>query len=305
MGTSGLISHAIHDRENMKVIRNPKEMAKRSQTERMNGKTIGFVPTLGYLHDGHATLIRAAKKANDIVVVSRFVNPLQFKEKAFRAYPRDEIMDLSICKKEGVDYVFSPSAEVMYPEGFDTGVEVGDLVGRLEGAKIRWHYRGVTTVVAKLFNIVQPHNVYFGEKDPHQLAILKRMVDDLNFPLKIVPVPTKRAEDGLALSSRNSLLTSEERSAALVIPRSVKAVAEMVKAGRIDRIKMAKELGAMIEKEPRARVDYTAVVDAGSLRDDVYGEATLIYAAVFIGGKRLTDNTVVTTRRRKSPGRSR
>lgn len=289
----------------MKVIRNPKEMTKRSQTERMNGKSIGFVPTLGYLHDGHASLIHAAKKANDVVVVSRFVNPLQFKEKAFRAYPRDEIMDLSILKKEGVDYVFSPSTESMYPDGFDTTVEAGDIVGRLEGARIRWHYRGVTTVVAKLFNIVQPHNVYFGEKDPHQLAILKKMVDDLNFSVKIVPVSTKRAEDGLALSSRNSLLTPVERSAAVVIPQSVKAVAEMVKKGRIDRIKMAKELRAMIEKEPVARVDYTAVVDADTLRDDVYGDSTLIYAAVFIGGKRLTDNLVVKARQGKSPGKPR
>lgn len=280
----------------MKVIKTPKEMTKASRDERANGKTIGFVPTLGYLHDGHKALIHAAKKANDVVVVSRFVNPLQFRAKAFAVYPRDEKMDLDILRGEGVDYVFSPSTEVMYPEGFDTHVEVERLAARLEGARIRWHYRGVTTVVAKLFNIVQPDRAYFGKKDAHQLAILKRMTDDLNFPVRIVPVSTRRSGDGLALSSRNSLLTAEERTAALAIPRAVKTVAEMVKAGRRDRGKMAKELRAMIEKEPMAKVDFTAVVDADTLRDDVYGANTLVYAAVFIAGKRLTDNMVVKTR---------
>lgn len=280
----------------MKVIRTPKEMTKASRTARANGRTIGFVPTLGYLHDGHKALIRAAKKANDVIVVSRFVNPLQFRAKAFAVYPRDEKMDLDILRGEGVDYVFSPSTQAMYPEGFDIHVEVDGLVGRLEGARIRWHYRGVTTVVAKLFNIVQPDRAYFGKKDPHQLAILKRMTDDLNFPVRIVSVSTKRAGDGLALSSRNSLLTAEERTAALAIPRAVRAVARMVKAGRRDRDKMSKELRMMIEKEPLAKVDFTAVVDADTLRDDVYGASALVYAAVFIAGKRLTDNMVVKTR---------
>ncbi len=280
----------------MKVIRTLKEMTKVSRDARINGKTIGFVPTLGYLHDGHKALIHAAKKANDAVVVSRFVNPLQFRAKAFDVYPRDEKMDFDILRGEGVDYVFSPSTEVMYPEGFDTHVEVERLAGRLEGARIRWHYRGVTTVVAKLFNIVQPDRAYFGKKDAHQLAILKRMADDLNFPVRIVSVSTKRAGDGLALSSRNSLLTAEERTAALVIPVSVKTVATMVKAGRRDRGEMAKAFSAMIEKEPLAKVDFAAIVDADTLRDDVYGANTLVYAAVFIGGKRLTDNMVVKTR---------
>ena len=271
-------------------------MTRLSQKERLNGRTIGFVPTLGYLHDGHKALIHAAKKANDVVVVSRFVNPLQFRAKAFATYPRDEKMDFDILRSEGVDYVFSPSTEAMYPEGFDTHVEVNDLAGRLEGARIRWHYRGVATVVAKLFNIVQPDRAYFGKKDASQLAILKRMTYDLNFPVRIVPVSTQRAGDGLALSSRNSMLTAEERTAALAIPRAVKAVAKMLKSGGRDRGKMAGELRSMIEKEAMAKVDFTAVVDADSLRDDVYGANTLVYAAVFIGGKRLTDNVVVKTR---------
>ena len=280
----------------MKVIRNPKDMTKASRKERADAKTIGFVPTLGFLHEGHAALIHAAKKENDVVAVSRFVNPLQFRAKPFAAYPRDEGMDIDICRKAGVDYLFSPSTEAMYPEGFDTNVEVENLTGRLEGARIRWHYRGVTTVVAKLFNIVQPDRAYFGKKDAHQLAILKRMTDDLNFPVRIVPVSTRRAGDGLALSSRNSLLTEEERMAAIVIPQSVKAVARMVKDGNRDRAGMARTLRAMIEKEPAAKVDFAAIVDAETLRDDVYGVSTLVYTAVFVGGKRLTDNMVVKTR---------
>ncbi|MBF0291603.1 MAG: pantoate--beta-alanine ligase [Nitrospinae bacterium] len=277
----------------MRVIKNPKEMTKASRETRAKGKTIGFVPTLGYLHDGHKALISAAKKENDVVIVSRFVNPLQFRAKAFAVYPRDEKMDIAICRDAGVDCLFSPSTEAMYPEGFDTSVEVEDLTGRLEGARIRWHYRGVTTVVAKLFNIVQPDRAYFGKKDAHQLAILKRMTDDLNFPIRIVSVATRRAGDGLALSSRNSMLTPEERVAAVVIPRSVKAVAQMVKSGNRDRAGMSKTLRAMIEKEPNAKVDFAAVVDAETLRDDVYGASTLVYTAVFVGGKRLTDNMVV------------
>jgi pantoate--beta-alanine ligase len=280
----------------MKLIRNPKQMAKVSRSERANAKTIGFVPTLGFLHEGHCALIQVAKKENDVVVVSRFVNPLQFRAKAFDAYPRDEKMDIAICRSAGVDYLFSPSTEAMYPEGFDTHVEVDGLTGRLEGARIRWHYRGVTTVVAKLFNIVQPDRAYFGKKDAHQLAILKRMTDDLNFPVHIVPVSTRRAGDGLALSSRNSMLTAEGRTAALVIPQSVKAVAQMVKLGNRDRVGMAKTLRTMIEKEPMVKVDFAAIVDAQTLRDDVYGTSTLVYVAAFVGGKRLTDNVVVKTR---------
>lgn len=271
-------------------------MAKVSRSERANAKTIGFVPTLGFLHEGHCALIQVAKKENDVVVVSRFVNPLQFRAKAFDAYPRDEKMDIAICRSAGVDYLFSPSTEAMYPEGFDTHVEVDGLTGRLEGARIRWHYRGVTTVVAKLFNIVQPDRAYFGKKDAHQLAILKRMTDDLNFPVHIVPVSTRRAGDGLALSSRNSMLTAEGRTAALVIPQSVKAVAQMVKLGNRDRVGMAKTLRTMIEKEPMVKVDFAAIVDAQTLRDDVYGTSTLVYVAAFVGGKRLTDNVVVKTR---------
>lgn len=259
----------------------------------MQGRTIGFVPTLGFMHEGHEALLLRARKENDVLVVSRFVNPLQFRAAAFKAYPRDEACDREICRRAGADYIFSPDAGAMYPEDFDTYVEVKKLTGRLEGEKIRWHYKGVTTVVAKLFNIVCPDRAYFGKKDPHQLAILRKMAADLNFPVTIIPVATRRAADGLALSSRNSLLSPEERKAALVIPESIKAIAERIKLRKPPRAKLAGDLRRMIQAEPSAQVDFAAVVDAKTLREDVHGDETMIYAAVFIGGKRLTDNLVV------------
>ena len=277
----------------MITITKPKTMAEAAERERAEGKTIGFVPTLGYLHEGHGALIRRAGRENDIVVVSRFVNPAQFRPRAYREYPRDSKRDLELCERLGVDYVFSPSEKDMYPKDFDTLVEVKNLTGRLEGASIRWHYRAVTTVVAKLFNIVQPHRAYFGRKDPHQLAIIKKMAQDLNFPVRIVGAPTRRARDGLALSSRNSLLTPEERKAALVIPNALKAIETRIKKGERDRKKLARDLRLMIEMEPMARVDFAAVVDADTLEEDAPGKKTLIYAAAHIGGKRLTDNRVV------------
>jgi len=277
----------------MKIVNDPKKMASAIKKERVGGKSIGFVPTLGFLHEGHEALMRKARLENDVLAVSRFVNPLQFRAKAFKLYPRDFERDAAICRRNGVDYLFSPGVEDMYPDGFDSFVEVENLTGRLEGAKIRWHYRGVTTVVAKLFNIVSPDKAYFGKKDAHQVAILKRMVADLNFQVKIVPVSTRRDKDGLALSSRNSLLSDEERIAAKVIPDSINAIAAKIKLGRDSRRQLAVLLKRLIENEPLAKVDYCAIVDADSLREDVLGDSTMIYAAVFIGGKRLTDNLVI------------
>jgi len=277
----------------MIVITKPKEMTRAARRERTLLRQVGLVPTLGYLHEGHEALIKRAKKENGLVVVSQFVNPLQFRAKAYRDYPRDFDRDMTVCERLGVDYLFSPEAEDMYPEGFDTSVEVKDMAGRLEGASIRWHYRAVTTVVAKLFNIVQPDTAYFGRKDPHQLAIIKRMAEDLNFPVKIISVETRRAKDGLALSSRNSLLSGEERKAAAVISKAQKAIETRIKRGEKNWRKLASGLAAMIEKEPLAEVDYAAVVDADTLRDEVTSDSVLIYSAVYIGGKRLTDNRVV------------
>jgi len=269
-----------------------------SLKDRDLGLTIGFVPTLGWLHEGHEALILRAQKENDKVIVSRFVNPLQFRAKAYNAYPRDEKRDVKICRGLNVDYLFSPEPlEDMYPPGFDTGVEVKDLAGKLDGVSLRWHYRGVITVVAKLFNITQPDKAYFGSKDPHQLAIIRRMVDDLNFPVKIVSVATKRDKDGVALSSRNSLLSPKQREAVKVISKSLKAIESRVKLGETDRARLTSDLIEMIEAEPLAKVDFAAVVDADSLTEERFGVKTLIYTAVYIGEIRLTDNRVVRNRK--------
>lgn len=279
-----------------------------ARRERVLGSSIGLVPTLGYLHEGHEALIQRAKKENDIVVVSIFVNPPQFRARAYREYPRDIERDISILRRLKVDYLFAPGAEDMYPEDFDTVVEVKALVDRLEGSSIRWHYRAVTTVVAKLFNIVQPDRAYFGMKDPSQLAIIRRMTEDLNFPVKVVAVPTRRARDGLALSSRNSQLSKEERKAALVIPNSLKEIERRIRRGETDREKLSEDLAAMIESEPLASVEHAAVVDADTLREDVRGAKTLIYAAAKVGGKRLTDNRVAPEKKTqdgKKPRKSR
>ena len=272
-------------------------MRAKSQEQRAAGYTIGFVPTLGFLHEGHEALIKKTSKDNDIVVVSRFVNPTQFRAKAYKAYPRDKKRDIAICKRLKVDYVFSPDAADMYPDGFDTSVEVKELTGRLEGARIRWHYRAVTTVVAKLFNIVQPDRAYFGRKDPHQLAIIKRMVADLNFPVKIIGVPTKRDKDGVALSSRNSLLTQEERVALKVLPKALKAIGSKIEQGTTDRKQLNRELQKLLTSEPLIEVDYTTIVDEETLQEDIHGKTTLIYTAIIIGGKRLTDSRVVKERK--------
>ncbi|HJM82895.1 MAG TPA: pantoate--beta-alanine ligase [Nitrospinota bacterium] len=281
----------------MRVISSPRKMNKILLEEKMAGKSIGLVPTLGYLHKGHIALIKRARKINDIVAVSIFLNPKQFSAKAFRKYPKAPKQDLNICKAEGVDYVFMPNAGSMYPESFDSSVEVPQLIGKLNGNSIRWHYRAVLTVVAKLFNIIQPNRAYFGKKDPHQLALIKRMVLDLNFPIKIISVPTKRAKDGLALSSRNSLLTPEEREAALVIPKVIKAAEIKVKGGSTDRKAITKTMTKMIDGVSSVKLDFVAVVDADSLDADRFGDDTLIYVSVFVGGKKLTDNRVVNSSR--------
>lgn len=274
----------------MKSIVKP---AKLSATLRRETRSIGLVPTLGFLHEGHEALLNRARKENDIVVLSRFVNPFQFRKKAYEAYPRDMDRDLAICKRLEVDYVFSPDSDAMYPDGFDSGVEVKDLAGRLEGVSIRWHYKAVTTVVAKLFNIVQPDRAYFGKKDPHQLILVKRMTEDLNFPVKIVAVRTRKAKDGVALSSRNSLLTETERKAIRILPASIKKIGALIKSGMKDRVALRKQLVQLLEAERRIKVDFTAVVDEKTLLEEVVGNKTLIYAAVHIGGMRLTDNLVV------------
>jgi len=212
----------------MEVIQKPEEMQKRSLELRSQGKTIGFVPTMGYFHEGHLSLMRRARQECDVVVVSIYVNPLQFGPREdFNRYPRDLQRDLKMAEEVGVDIVFAPKDEDMYPEGYQTFVEVTELTRSLEGFYRPGHFRGVTTVVAKLFNIVLPHKAYFGEKDFQQLRVVQRMVRDLNFPVEIVPCPTVRETDGLAMSSRNTYLNTEERRAATVLYRALKAADEL------------------------------------------------------------------------------
>ncbi|MDH5510588.1 MAG: pantoate--beta-alanine ligase [Nitrospinota bacterium] len=276
----------------MKTIRKPATMTQAMVALRHAGASVGLAPTLGRLHEGHLSLIKKARRDNDTVVVSIFVNPLQFKAKAYKAYPRDLEADIKLLNSAGVDFLFAPGPEQMYPEGFDSRVEVIDLAGKLEGKSIRWHYRGVTTVVAKLFNIIRPDRAYFGRKDAHQLALIRKMVADLNFPVKIIAGPTIRARDGLAHSSRNTLLTPEERMAAAAIPKALLAIEPKARGGG-DRTALTRELVTMLTAEPLIKVDFAAVVDAETLDPSVMGGNTLIHVAVFIGGKRLTDNRLV------------
>lgn len=266
--------------------------ALRSSLEK--GQTVGLVPTMGYLHEGHLSLVRAAREQCDIVAVSIFVNPTQFgPNEDFTRYPRDPERDLAMLDNAGVDWVFMPEVEEMYPEGFSTYVEVGEVTAPLEGAARPGHFKGVTTVVAKLFNVVQPHRAYFGQKDAQQVVVIRKMVQDLAFPLEIVVVPTKREPDGLAMSSRNVYLTPQERQAALVLYKSLNAAKELWDAGerrgRVLREAMKRTLNA----EPLARPDYVSVADPATLQElDDTGQAkeALASLAVRIGKTRLIDN---------------
>jgi pantoate--beta-alanine ligase len=256
---------------------------------------VGLVPTMGYLHDGHLSLVRAARAANEHVVASIFVNPTQFgPNEDFERYPRDEERDLSLLRAEGVDAVFMPSVEEVYPEGASTFVEVERLTDVLEGAARPGHLRGVTTVVAKLFTIVQPTRAYFGQKDAQQLLVVRRMARDLRFGLEVIGMPIVREPDGLAMSSRNAYLSPVERQAALVLSRALQEAEAMFAAGERDAACLREAIRSLIGEEPLARVDYVSVADAETLRElDRIGRAALVSLAVRIGATRLIDNTVL------------
>jgi pantoate--beta-alanine ligase len=259
---------------------------------RQQGRRVSLVPTMGALHAGHGHLIDAARVGTDYVVVSIFVNPIQFgPQEDFDKYPRTLEVDAEMCRQRGVDLVFAPAVQEMYPERQLTFVTVEEITSTLCGASRPGHFRGVATVVTKLFNIVQPDVAYFGQKDAQQAAVIRKMVRDLNFPLEIVVVPTARDEDGLALSSRNRYLTSEERRAAAVIPRALQGAEQLLRAGerRADRIR--RYLRDTIAAEPLARIDYAEVVDADTMQpvERVTGKV-LLAVAVYIGRTRLIDN---------------
>ncbi|MCD6452786.1 MAG: pantoate--beta-alanine ligase [Dehalococcoidales bacterium] len=256
---------------------------------------VGFVPTMGYLHEGHLSLVRVAREENTSVVVSIFVNPTQFgPQEDLTSYPRNTKRDLELLAKETVDVVFIPEASEMYPGSYSTWVEVDRLTQRLEGASRPSHFKGVTTVVAKLFNIIQPTQAYFGQKDAQQIAVIKRMVADLNMNLKIVTAPTVREPDGLAMSSRNSYLNPQERQAAVVLYQALCLAQQLWSQGEKNAPRICQEMINLIQKQPLASIDYISVADAETLNElDTISSPALVSLAVGIGKTRLIDNIVL------------
>lgn len=270
-------------------------MKETARQARAAGRRIGFVPTMGYLHEGHLALIRRVRELCDLVVVSNFVNPTQFgANEDLDRYPRDLTRDADLCIREGVDIMFAPEATEVYPDGACTWVEVEGLSTRLEGASRPGHFRGVATVVMKLFAIVGPDVAAFGQKDAQQAILIQTMVRDLMLDVEVLVLPTVRDEDGLALSSRNIHLSQEDRRAARAIPRALKAAEEAMRAGERDAGAVEEIARRTLEAEPLLRVDYVAVVDteklqpASRLQDEV-----LVAVAVFAGRTRLIDNVIV------------
>ena len=277
----------------MKVIRNVAEMKAMRKT--LAGP-IGFVPTLGYLHAGHISLVNQSKKDNASTVVSIFVNPTQFGPKEdFEKYPRDEQCDIAMLEKAGVDVAFLPAPHEMYPNGFNTWVEVQGITERLEGAVRPGHFKGVATVCNKLFNIVQPDKAYFGQKDAQQVLVIKKMVADLNMNLELVVISTLREADGLAMSSRNSYLSQDERKAATVLYRALLKAKEMKQAGEHDAETIREAMAELVQTEPLAEIDYISIADPTTLTElEKVKSQALVSLAVRIGKTRLIDNIVLT-----------
>lgn len=275
----------------MKIVSTIEEVRAQVNAWKKEGNTIGFVPTMGYLHEGHMSLIDAAGE-NDKVVVSIFVNPIQFgPNEDLASYPRDLERDAKMCEEHGVDLIFHPTPEEMYGDNFYSFVDMDVLTKELCGLSRPVHFRGVCTVVTKLFNIITPDKAYFGQKDAQQLAIIKRMVKDLNMPLTIVGCPIVREADGLAKSSRNTYLSPEERKAALVLSRSISLGKEMVEKGECDSAKIIAAMTAEIEKEPLAKIDYVKIVSLDTMQQVEKIEGGILTAiAVYIGKTRLIDN---------------
>ena len=278
----------------MKIVGTVKEVREQVKEWKKQGLSVGFVPTMGYLHEGHKSLMDAARKGNDKVVVSIFVNPMQFgPTEDLATYPRDLDHDAALCESAGVDLIFHPEAEEMYEKDFCSFVDMTGLTEGLCGKTRPIHFRGVCTVVNKLFNIVTPDHAYFGQKDGQQLAVIKRMVRDLNMDIEIVGCPIVREEDGLAKSSRNTYLSSEERKAALILSKTVALGKELAKTEK-DANKVVEAMKKNIETEPLAKIDYVEAVDALSMAPVEKLEGTCMLAmAVYIGKTRLSDNTLI------------
>lgn len=278
----------------MEIITTVEGVRKQVKEWRKEGLTIGLVPTMGYLHEGHKSLIDKAVAENDRVVVSVFVNPIQFgPSEDLASYPRDLERDAELCEKAGANVIFHPEDSEMYFDDFCTYVDMDDLTKGLCGKTRPTHFRGVCTVVSKLFHIVAPDRAYFGQKDAQQLAVIRRMVRDLNFDLEIVGCPIVREEDGLAKSSRNTYLSAEERKAAVVLHKGLTEGEKLLEAGEKDAAKVIAAVREVIEKEPLAKIDYVELVDWNTLKPVNMVEDTVLMAvAVYIGKTRLIDNVI-------------
>ena len=280
----------------MKIIESVSEMQQTALALRARGRRIGFVPTMGNLHEGHLSLVRLAKKHGDVVVVSIFVNPTQFgPNEDFAAYPRTFEADRALCEAEGVDLVFYPSVPEMYPAGASVSVAENSLSRTLCGAARPGHFDGVCTVVAKLFNVVLPHVAVFGEKDAQQLRVIRRMVRDLRFPVEIVSGPTAREPDGLARSSRNQYLTPEQRPQAVCLRRALDEAERRFAAGERDPAALVAAMRAVLAKSPAAKIDYVEIVDDETLQPlaGPIVRPALAALAVWVGKPRLIDNAVL------------
>ncbi len=279
----------------MKIIRSIASMQNCVKDLRRKAKKIGFVPTMGYLHQGHISLAHRCAKECDVAVMSIYVNPIQFGPREdFKKYPRDLENDIELAKKAGVDYLFIPSHKDMYPEGFSTRVRVSNVTEMLCGASRPGHFEGVATVVLKLFNIIMPDAAYFGQKDAQQVIVIKKMVKDLNIPLRIKVLPIIREDDGLAMSSRNSYLSSLQRQQALSLYRALSKARQLIEQGERKPAKIILAMKRLIQQGKSVKIDYIAIVDADDLSVKKTIEGKLLIAlAVFVGKVRLIDNMVI------------
>ncbi len=296
MSGSGKTARARRATEKeMKIVRDPAVMQTIANELRQSGRSIGLVPTMGYLHEGHASLIRAARTQSDAVVLSIFVNPTQFGPgEDLDKYPRDMERDEKIAHEEGVDYIFYPEPATMYPRGYETYVGVEKLTRSHCGASRPVHFRGVTTVCTKLFNIVLPHRAYFGQKDYQQCAVIRRMVKDLNMNLEIVVCPTVREPDGLAMSSRNVYLTDDERAQAVCLHESLQHAQDMARDGQEDAKAIASAMRRHIENRTAARIDYISIADCDTLKElSTIEDEAVALLAVFFSRARLIDNAIL------------
>ncbi len=279
----------------MRIVKEIKEIRQVLNKERAGGKIIGLVPTMGYFHYGHLELMKHAREECDIVVVSLYVNPTQFSPaEDYDSYPRDLERDEALAKQEGIDYLFCPSDSEMYLPDHLTYIEVKGITEKLCGVSRPHHFRGVTTIVAKLFNVVKPDKAYFGQKDAQQVAVIKKMAEDLNFDLEIVTVPTVREEDGLAMSSRNSYLSDSERKEALVLSESLQLAQRLIDSGELAAARIKQEMREIIESKPQVHLEYLSVCDNKTLEElpQTRGEILIVLAAK-VGKARLIDNIVI------------